>query len=454
MDVNPKWQISPGYEPVADAFRQLAPLLGRGGGSFAVLLHGESVVDLWGGDARPGEPWEQDTLAVMFSATKGLAGICLMMLVDRGRLDPDALVTTYWPEFGQAGKERTTVRHVMEHTAGLIGMRDSAELIGWDGRGFDDYDAIADRLASTPPAWEPGTKQGYHALTYGWIAGELVRRIDGRTIGTFFREEVAEPLGLDTWIGVSPADRRRVATVVDVGYHAIPRPLRAQVDAMIVALRDPTKLNGQAFLAHGGASGVDHLAELSNGDMLEAEFASGGGVSTARSLARAFAVLGAGGTFDGRTFVSAATMARFDAMTSSYPDELAREVARTKSQKKAADTPVPRVGPHLRNTTGRMSLPDLFGPNPSTMGAAGAGGQIVFFDRDTGLTVASLRSHMALVDLAAPALADVVYACAARNGDIDVRGIPKLSLAKRALRRPLHAYLRRLERKSLTPPAT
>ena len=145
-------------------------------------------------------------------------------------------------------------------------------------------------------------------------------------------------------------------------------------------------------------------------------------------------------------------MGRFDRMTSTYPDELAREVARTRSQKKMADQPVPRVGPHLRNTTGLLSRPDLFGPNPHTMGAAGAGGQIVFFDRDTGLTVASLRNHMAIVDLAAPALAEVVYACAARNGDIDGSTVPKLGLAKRAVRRPLHAYLRRLEQRSLTPP--
>jgi CubicO group peptidase (beta-lactamase class C family) len=410
------------------------------------------VVDLWGGYARPGQPWEEDTLAVMFSATKGLAGICVMQLVDRGLLDPDALVTEYWPEFGQAGKEGTTVRHVLEHTAGLIGLEGHADLLSWGGKGFDDYDAIAAALARTPAAWEPGTKQGYHALTYGWIVGELVRRVDGRTIGAFFHEEIAGPLGLDTWIGVSPEDRKRVATVIDIGYHAVPGPLRAQVAALQIALRDPSTFNGQAFLGDGTASGVDHLAELSNGDMLEAEFASGGGTSTARSLARAFAVLGAGGTFDGRTFVSEATMSRFDRMTSSYPDELAREVARSKSQKKAADQPVPRVGPHLKNTTGRLALPDLFGPNPSSMGAAGAGGQIVFFDRDTGLTVASLRSHMAIVDLAAPAIVDVVYACAARNGDIDAARIPKPTAVRRLVRRPLHAYLRRLERKSLTPP--
>jgi hypothetical protein len=196
------------------------------------------------------------------------------------------------------------------------------------------------------------------------------------------------------------------------------------------------------------------MVELANGKMLQAEFASGGGTTTARSLARAFAMLGAGGTLDGRTYVSAATMGRFDQMTSSFPDELAREVARTRSQRKQAEQPVPRVGPHLRNTVGRLTLPDLFGPNPTSMGAAGAGGQIVFFDRDVGLTIASLRSHMAIVDLAAPALAEVVYACAARNGDIDATKVPELGLAKRAVRRPLHAYLRRLEAKSLTEPPT
>ena len=264
MDHDPTWVVTPGYEPVADAFVKLSPLLGSGGGSFAVLLHGEAILDLWGGTARPGQPWKQDTLAVMFSATKGLAGICVMLLTDRGLLDPDALVTDYWPEFGQAGKQRTTVRQVLEHTAGLIGLRGHADLLEWDGTGFDQYDAIAARLASTPPAWEPGTKQGYHALTYGWIVGELVRRVDGRTIGTFFREEVAEPLGLDTWIGTPAADVGRVARVIDVGYHAVPRPLRNQVDALLTALRDPAALNGQAFLGDGTTSGVDHMVELVN----------------------------------------------------------------------------------------------------------------------------------------------------------------------------------------------
>jgi CubicO group peptidase (beta-lactamase class C family) len=453
MDSNPKWEIAPGYEAVAEVFVDKADLLGLGGGSFSAQLDGRSVVDLWGGSAAPGRPWEEDTLGVIFSATKGLVGVCVMILVDRGQLDLDALVTDYWPEFGQAGKERTTVLQVLLHTSGLIGLPNHAEILDWSGAGFDDYDAIAAGLAAAPPAWEPGTKQGYHALTYGWIMGELIRRVDGRTVGRFFHEEVAVPLGLDTWIGTPKADLARVAKVVDIGYHAIPRPLRSQVEALQSALRDPKMLNGMAFLGNGTESGVDHLATLVNSPgLLAAEFASGGGTSTARSLARVFAMLGMGGTLEGHTYVSEPTMHRFDKIESHLPDELAREVARSKKQKAEADKPVPRIGPYLGNSDGRLMPPDLFGPNPHAMGAAGAGGQLVFFDRDHGLAMASIRSHMAILDLHALALIDAVYECAAKNGDIDGSKLRKDPLRRKAVKAPMYAYLARLERKSLTPP--
>jgi CubicO group peptidase (beta-lactamase class C family) len=452
MDRDDAWEIAPGYEAVADAFDDLAPLVGAGGSSFAVLLDGRPVVDLWGGDARPGEAWERDTLAVLMSVTKGLAGLCLMMLVDRGQLSLDDLVTDHWPEYGQAGKERTTVEMVLMHTCGAIGLPDHGDIVSWDGTGFDRYDDIAARLAASPPAWEPGTKQGYHALTYGWLVGELVRRITGRTIGTFFHAEVAVPLGLDTWIGTPPDALLRVARVVDIGYHAIPGPLRNQVTSILQATRDPRTLNGQAFLGDGTRSGLDELTTMLNSDTtLAAEFPSGNGTSTARSLARAFALMGADGELDGVRLVSEATMRTFDAVTSSFPDELAREIARTRSQKRAAEKPVPRIGPYLGNTAGRLALPDMMGPNPRTAGAAGAGGQIVFFDRDHGLTVAYLRNHLVALDLHCPALVEATYACAARNGDIDGSQLPSPGLGRRLLQRPIRSYLTRLQRKSLTP---
>jgi CubicO group peptidase (beta-lactamase class C family) len=241
--------------------------------------------------------------------------------------------------------------------------------------------------------------------------------------------------------------------VIDIGYHAIPGPLRGQVSAILAATRDPSTLSGQAFLGDGTTSGVDELVGLLSADrMLAAEFPSGNGTSTARSLARAFALMGAHGELDGQRLVSEATMRAFDAVTSSLPDEMAREVAKTRTQKKAAEAPVPRIGPYLGNTSGRLALPDMMGPNPRTAGAAGAGGQIVFFDREHGLSVAYLRNHMVALDVHAPALVDVVYRCAARNGDIDGAKLPGVGVGRRLLQRPIRRYLARLERKSLTPP--
>src|SRR6185436_19233400 len=124
-----------------------------------------------------------DTMSTLFSCTKGLAALSAQILADRGLVDVEAPVARYWPEFAQAGKERVLVRHVLGHSAGVIALPDAGDLLDWDGRGWDDYDAIAARLAAASPAWEPGTKVGYHAITCGWLTQELVRRIDGRTLG-------------------------------------------------------------------------------------------------------------------------------------------------------------------------------------------------------------------------------------------------------------------------------
>jgi CubicO group peptidase (beta-lactamase class C family) len=452
MQRNAAWTVAPGYDPVADRFVDLAALLGKGGGAFTVLHGGRPVVDLWGGDARPGQPWEEDTLGILMSVTKGLAGLCLMILVDRGELSLDDLVTDHWPEYGQAGKERTTVEMVMMHTAGALGLPDHQSLLSWDGTGWDRYDEIAARLAAAPPAWEPGTKQGYHALTYGWLVGELVRRITGRTLGRYFHDEVAVPLGLDTYIGTPPEALPRVARLTDMSYHAIPGALRSTFTSTLAATRDPDTLNGTVFMATGTTSAVEQLADgLSTDALLSAEFASGNGTSTTRSLARAFALMGAGGELDGVRLVSDKTMAAFAGVRSSLPDELAREIATTKAQKKMAEKPVLRVGPYLANSSPGPGMPNMMGPNLSAAGAAGFGGQIVFFDRDHDLAVAYVRNHLVPVDVLCPALVETTYDCAARVGHVDGSTLPKRSLGQRLSQPVLRRYLERLQKKSLEP---
>lgn len=201
----------PAFERVADIF---ADNFDRGlevGASVAASVDGELVVDLWGGhaDAAMSRPWTEHTLANLYSTTKPMAALCVHLLADRGRLDLDDPVAQYWPEFAEAGKQRVLVRHLLCHAAGLSGL--DVEVTPQE---MYDHDRIARLLAGQAPWWEPGTQSGYHVVTYGYLLGELVRRVAGVSLGEFFRTEIAEPLDADLHIGVPSRDLGRLAQVV------------------------------------------------------------------------------------------------------------------------------------------------------------------------------------------------------------------------------------------------
>jgi CubicO group peptidase (beta-lactamase class C family) len=184
---------------------------GEVGASVCVTLAGETVVDLWGGTARvdTGAPWQKDTVVQVWSCTKGATALCAHILAARGLLDIDAPVVQYWPEFGRAGKEQITVKMLLTHQAGL------PELRGTLPQGaFYDWKYMVTALQDEAPFWEPGTRQGYHSATFGWLVGEVVRRISGKSLGTFFHDEVAAPLGLDFWIGLPEEVELRVALLI------------------------------------------------------------------------------------------------------------------------------------------------------------------------------------------------------------------------------------------------
>jgi len=192
-------RLAPGFESIADVFSATVD----GGGAFAAVVDGEPVVDIWAGHR-----WREDSLALVFSGTKGLVAVCMLMLVERELLDLDAPVSRYWPEFAGSGKEGALVRHVLAHTAGVPGLR----------RGFGVDDALdgprmSAAVAAEPPFWPTGTRLAYHAFTYGWICDGLMRRIDGRSVGRFFAEEVAGPLGLELWIGLPESEEPRVVAL-------------------------------------------------------------------------------------------------------------------------------------------------------------------------------------------------------------------------------------------------
>ena len=407
--------VAPGFEPVRETFTNGVGRLGQGGGSFAAYVGGELVVDLWGGQAASGQPWDQNTLTVIMSSTKGMATLCAQILYDRGQLDVEAPVTQYWPEFGQAGKSGITVRHVLTHTTGVLGFGTQPLPVKWDGTGWDDYDAIAAGLAATPPLWAPGTKFGYHATTYGWLVGEIVRRIDGRTVGRFFHDEVATPLGLDIWIGTPPSEHARVATLIEPSPTEIPRPLRPLLRSFEKKMNDPGTYAGQAFLAAEGSNLMKHAGPLLNGRAaLEAELPFGNGTATARSLARVYALLAAGGELDGVRLLSPSAVKRFSEQQIAMPDEMLIQ-AFPRGTRWVAKAPVRRTLGYLMNPYLRGEKP-RFGPNPLSYGHDGAGGQLAFCDPERGIGFGFVRSAMTQSTTFSRQLIDRVYECAGSAG--------------------------------------
>ena len=201
-----------GFETVRDAFEKNFTHNDEVGAAVAIWVDGDLVVNLWGGyaDARRRRHWRENTLASVFSGTKGLTSTCVHMLADRGEIDLDAPVARYWPEFGRAGKQNVTVASVLGHRSGVIGPRARMD---WSQTA--DWDLVCERLAASEPWWEPGTAQGYHMVSFGFILGEVVRRVTGRTIGEYLRREIADPMGIDVHIGLPDTEHRRCAEMIN-----------------------------------------------------------------------------------------------------------------------------------------------------------------------------------------------------------------------------------------------
>lgn len=305
--------VAPGYEPVKDAFVRNFEQRGERGAAVAVYRDGRKVVDLWAGtkDVDGTAPWALDTAQIVRSATKGVAAAVPLLLHQRGRLDLDAPVSTYWPEFKAAGKERTLVRHLLSHRAGVPALdRPLTPAEAADG------ESGPAAVAAQPPFWEPGTAHGYHAQTYSWLLGELVRRVTGRTIGRWAAEEIAGPLGLDFWMGVPDAEAHRVGRVGPVEAPEGEGGLRLRPKRSVAeAYQDPHSLTRRAFGA------IDPLPDENDPAYRAAELPASAGISTARALARFYAATI--GELDGgeRLFAPATlTLARTE--ESSGPDKV------------------------------------------------------------------------------------------------------------------------------------
>jgi len=279
------------FEAVRTAFANSFEQLGDVGASVAVTIDGEPVVDLWGGtcttDAGADQRWQDDTIINVWSSTKTMSFLVILMLADRGLLDLDAPVADVWPEFAANGKQQVTTKHLLSHAAGLSGfdqITSTTDLLDWN--------LICDRLAAQAPWWEPGSASGYHAITQGYLLGEVARRVDGRTMGTFLAEEVTGPLGADFHIGTAARHDTRVAHVIPP-----PSPLGGDAAADSIAMR--------TFLSAPLDASESHTIPWRR-----AEIPAAGGHGNARSIARVMSILANEGTVAGTTFLSAETCRR------------------------------------------------------------------------------------------------------------------------------------------------
>jgi CubicO group peptidase (beta-lactamase class C family) len=363
------------FSKVRDAFEQNFTERGDIGACFAVTLEGEYVVDLWGGhqDAALTKPWQEDTIINVYSSTKTMTFLCALMLADRGELDLGAPVAQYWPEFAANGKEGVAVKNLLSHSAGLPGFSrplSPAELYDWDL-------CCAD-LAAQAPWWEPGTASGYHAVTQGYLIGEVVRRITGKTIGEFFKSDVADVVGADFHIGVDPADFSRIADLVAA----------AEVAPFLEAEAD--SIPGRVF------AGLDISPETTGSPgWRQAEIPAANGHGNARSLVRAQTAMANGGSAFGAELLSASGC--------------------SKALEPQTDGPDLVLGLPVRFAMGyALPTPEIpVSPNPNTLWWGGAGGSTIVVDTDAHLCFSYVMNQMSndiVGDPRGGSLAQAVYA--------------------------------------------
>ena len=312
----------PRFETVADAFRR--QLDGTDGGAALAIFHrGELVVDLWGGTRTlDGDPWEADTLAMCFSTTKGVASAALHLQAEAGLVDYDERVSTYWPEFAQNGKQDVTVRHVLCHEAGLHRIRSVIE----SADEMLDWDHMVTKLAAERPTYLPGTRNGYHALTYGWLVGEIVRRVTGRPLADVIASDLDAPLGLDgLYLGCPPEERHRVAPLgpmrlpgpaVPEGIHRLRMGIVEGLGRTLTMAGSP--LNIRRTLNALAPRGMEDV--VAGTEIMDASIPAANGFFTARALATMYAVYAGRGTLGDVRLFSPESIRRIAARQNSRPD--------------------------------------------------------------------------------------------------------------------------------------
>lgn len=354
VDVN--GTVAEGFEPVREAFARNFAALGDRGAAVTVYRDGHRVVDLWAGtrDVDGTEPWQHGTAQIVRSATKGVAAAVVLLLAQRGLLDLDAPVASHWPAYKARGKEHTRVRHLLAHRAGVPVL--DRPLTPAEAA---DPDIAAAAVAAQTPVWRPGTDHGYHAQTYSWLTGELVRRVTGRTLGAWIADEIARPLDLDLWVGLPPEQAGRVGRVAQVEAPPAPGGLRTRPKrAVVEAYADPDSVTRRAFAA------ITPMPDENDPAYRAAVLPASNGIATADGLARFYATLI--GEVDGVRLFTPETAAQARAEHSAGPDRVL--VVNTRFG----------LGYMLHGPASPLLSPDSFG-HP------GRGGALGFADPESGI---------------------------------------------------------------------
>ncbi|MET7352451.1 serine hydrolase domain-containing protein [Streptomyces mirabilis] len=334
------------------------------GAAVTVTLDGETVVDLWGGwaDAARTRPWERETLVNVWSTSKGPTSLCAHILADRGLLDFDAPVAAYWPEFAAAGKESVLVRHLLSHRAGLAGLREPHDLAQ-----LCDWELTVERLAAQEPWWEPGTRSGYHALTFGHLVGEVVRRVSGLRPGAFLEREVTGPLGIDFTVGLPEKEAERAAELVH------PRVASSSEQAAVFAQLAPAAVAALANPLVGAT-------EANTAQWRAAEIPAANGHGTARAVAALYGIFAGRGAYGSRQVLSPEAAERVREGQGSC-----RDLVLGAGFEHETET---GLGLWLSGPNGS------YGPNPRAFGHDGFGGSCGLADPESGLSLGYVMNRM------------------------------------------------------------
>jgi len=394
--------VAPGFEEVQEQFKKNFTERGEVGAACTVYYKGKKVVDLWGGyrDTKSEAPWEEDTLVLVYSTTKGLASMTLAVAHSRGHLDYDEKVATYWPEFAQHGKQHVTVRQLLSHQAGLSAIDEPLTL-----EILSDLDALAAIIAKQKPAWEPGTRHGYHGISLGWYEGELIRRVDPqhRSLGQFFQDEIANPLGLEFYIGLPAAiPDARIATIY--AFHPLQMLLHLNTmpRGMVLAYMNPKSITHRSLLNPKARTPGD----FNRPEYRAVEIPAGGGIGQVRSIARAYSVFAMGG------YELGLSQQTLDALTTP---------ARTPSL--GIHDEVLHINTCFSLGFFKPSAGFHFGSSMKAFGTMGLGGSFGYADPDAQVGFAYAPNKIGFYPWDDPrekALRDALYRCLKKKGAIPV----------------------------------